>query len=390
MKFLTAFRYALVHIFHDSMRTILTVISLATIVCVYLLSRGLVKDLDGISESRFNFPESVLLVMSSNSVFPGDSMITMQDLDFYLDQINTRFGAGHVSEVIPMIYHQVYLDGEAVMVAGVSYETLERISRVQLLEGAWPASFSEVIINKEYSRVSGKQVGDQFPVYGREMTVSGICESSMWRNSAIVLSFDQAVDVYGYSGQFQIGAFSLKEDLSAILVHDSLKSIQKDETCCNIYLHDHYNQQVQTALRGFKTLSSIIQVIVLLLLTFCTYNAAALVLAEHQREIILLRVNGFSVKQVNLVLFLRTTIVVLLAFLIGLLVSVLIINIKRMGDAYTLAGVQILLQFEIRDVVIGLVLSTFLTAFSAFVSLFRHDPLQRSQDLKALFMGRVG
>lgn len=390
MKIINAFRYCFVHIFHDRMRTILTIVSMGTIVCVYLLSRGLTKDLDGLAESRFNFPESVLLIMSSNSVFPGDSMITMDDITFYLDRIETQIGAGKVNEVVPLIYRQVYVLEEPVMVAGVAYDTLADLSQLQLLAGSLPGSFSEIIINKEYSNVSGFRIGDKILVYGREMTISGICESSMWRNSAIVLSFEQAADLYGYEGEFQTGAVVLQEDVDPILVQDAIKNIQKDENCCNIFLHDHYNQVTQSALKGFKTLSSIIQVIVFLLLSFCAYNAAALVMAEHQREIILLRVNGFSERQVNLILFLRTIIVMLLAFLTGFAAALLIINIMRIGNTYTLAGVRVLLHFDLKDVIVGLILAITLTAFSAFIFYFRHDPLKRSQDLRSTFMGRVG
>ena len=390
MKLLTTLRFCLTHIAHDWLRSLLTIISVAAIICVYLLSGGLIRDLRELGRSIMSFPNSLLLVMSTNSVFPSDSHITMNNLDFYATSIGDLYGRETVIGLIPMIYRMVYLDGDAIMVTGVAYQDLIDIARLELVEGNWPDSATEVLVNKEFSAITNKVVGDSFPVYGTNMTISGISVSPLWRNATVVLDYHQASELYGLENFFQIGVIQLATGTDAIQVHRSLGSIQENANCCNIYLHDHYNQLMQNAFKGLAALSGVIQATTLLLITFGAFNGAAMAMAEHQREIIILRVNGFSNKKVRLFLYLRTLLVILIAFLLGWIAAGLISYFKMRMDIYSLSGVRILMQFDWRDVLTSLALTVILTALGAYISSRNNDPLKQGRDLKASFQGKVG
>jgi len=390
MKLLTTLRFCLTHIAHDWLRSLLTIISVAAIICVYLLSGGLIKDLRDLGKSILNFPNSLLLVMSTNSVFPSDSHITLADLDFYEHTIEDQFDSGTVRGLIPMIYRVVYLDGVVINVTGVAYQDLIEIARLELIEGSWPESPTEVLVNAEFSAITNKKIGDSFLVYGTDMTIRGMVDSPLWRNAVVVMEYRQAAELYGLEDFFQIGVIELTAGIDPIAIHRSIGSIQENANCCNIYLHDHYNQLMQIAFKGAAAISGVIQATTLLLITFGAFNGAAMAMAEHQREIILLRVNGFSNKRVKLFLYLRTLIIMLIAFLLGCIIAGAISFIKMRFDTNSLAGVRIMMQFDWRDVLTSLALTVILTAFGAYISSRNNDPLKQGRDLKASFQGKVG
>jgi hypothetical protein len=390
MKLLTTLRYCLVHIAHDWLRTLLTIISVATIICVYLLSGGLIKYFRDLGKSILTFPNSLLLVMSTNAVFPPDSHITLADLDFYEHTIEDQFDSGTVTGLIPMIYRMVYLEGDAIMVTGVAYQDLIEIARLELVEGSWPDSPIEVLVNPEFSAITNKKIGDSFPVYGTDMTITGMVVSPLWRNAMVVLDYRQAAELYGLEDFFQIGVIELTTGIDPIAVHRAVGSIQENANCCNIYLHDHYRELMQNAFIGAAALSGVIQATTLLLITFGAFNGAAMAMAEHRREIILLRVNGFSNKRVQMFLFLRTLIIMLIAFLLGCIIAGAISYIKTKMEIYSLSGVRILMQFDWKDVLTSLVLTVVLTALGAYISSRDKDPLKLGHNLKSSFQGKVG
>jgi len=62
MKLLTALRYLWIHIRNDWLRSLLSMLSVAALVCVYLMSSGMINDLQRLGRSLLRFPESLLLV----------------------------------------------------------------------------------------------------------------------------------------------------------------------------------------------------------------------------------------------------------------------------------------------------------------------------------------
>jgi len=126
-----------------------------------------------------------------------------------------------------------------------------------------------------------------------------------------------------------------------------------------------------------------------LLITFGAYNAAAMVIAEHHREIILLRIIGFSGGQVNLILLLRTYLVMLGAFLFGWISALIISTLKTRAEIFTVSGTRILMNFSWSNVVIGLGLITLCTIIGVQFSIYNRDPLKQNRDLRAAIQGRV-
>ncbi len=390
MKFFTAIRYCIIHIAHDWLRTLLTVIGVAAIVCVYLLSGGLVKDLVKLGNSYLSFPNSLLIAMSTNAVFISDSNITMDDLDYYAGVIDNQYGTGTVEELIPMIYRMVYLDGNSIQVTGVNYKDLIDMTRLNLFEGNWPEDPLELLVNQEFISITGLKIGDSFPMYGTEMTIAGIVVSPLWRNAMVVLSYDQAFALYDTQDHFQLGVIQLTDSADPILIHKLIGSIQEDENCCNLYLHDHFNLLIMNAFKGINALSRVLQVQTILLITFGAYNAASMTMAEHRLELILLRVIGFSNKAVNFILFMRTLIVMLFSFLIGWGSAILLGNLLTHANGYSFSGAPIVMDIGWKDVLMSLAMIVFLTLLGAFFSSHNRDALEQGRNLKASFQGKVG
>lgn len=371
----TALRYLFKHILHDWTRSLLTIISVASIVCVYLMSRGLVSDIEQISQSTLNFPESLLLVMTQNSVFPSDSHLDQEDLQYYRSKIETQFGQNAIVDTIPMFYRINYVNGTAVNIAGADLDRLIEIARLEVVQGSLPQSLSEVLINQEYASLINSKIGDPVVVYGTTLTVSGIAESRLWRSALIILASEQVKQIYAIDDDFQVGLIELREGVNPVSVHSALSDQYKDDICCNIYLHDHYNVVSRNALQGFSVVSDIVQVIGFIIISFIAYNATALLLAEHQHETYLVRILGFSSWKLSVLLFFRTYILMLISLGLGLILGAVVPVLSVGKLRLALSGIRIGLTYSVVDVQLALVLLSVCTVVAVAISLVRNDPL---------------
>ena len=132
-----------------------------------------------------------------------------------------------------------------------------------------------------------------------------------------------------------------------------------------------------------------VQAIGLLLITFGAYNAAALALAEHQREIIISRVIGFSGRQMAGLLLLRTYLVMSMAFLLGWLAAALITHVSFTLNPFSMSGVMIMLKFTAADVLAAFAWTSLCTVLGVIVSSLRYDPLKKGSQLRSLSKGRA-
>lgn len=389
MKLLTALRYLLVHIRQDWLRSLLTVLSVAAIVCVYLMSSAMVNDMQRLGQSLLRFPESLLLVFSRNAVFPTDSHIERADLAFYADKIEASFGADAVAEAVPFLYRVVKIGEHSVIVAGANYTSLGNITRLDLVEGDWPSNFGQVLVNRDFAALTGIGVGGQVRIYGSDLAVVGVIDSGLWQNALILLDYEQAMHIYQLVDDFQIGGLQLAAWVDPIEAHQALQGVYNDELCCHVYLHDHYYALTQNAFKGFISLYGVVQAIGLLLITFGAYNAAALALAEHQREIIISRVIGFSGRQMAGLLLLRTYLVMSLAFLLGWLAAALITHVSFTLNPFSMSGVMIMLKFTAADVLAAFAWTSLCTVLGVIVSSLRYDPLKKGSQLRSLSKSRA-
>lgn len=389
MKAIAALRYLFVHIWHDWVRSLLSIISVAALVCVFLLSSGMINDMQRLGRSLLTFPESLLLVFSRNAVFPPDSHLNLDGLLFYRDRIEEFFGEGAVEEVIPFFYRVIRVDGHAVVTSGVKFSLLDSITRLNLIEGSWPGNDNEVLANLDFVSLANRSIGEQVNVYGTDLTISGLIDSGLWQNAVLIMDYDQAMAIYGVEDDFQIGGLQLASWVDPIKVHDGMQSIYKDDNCCFVYLHDHYYAISQNAFRGFISLYSVIQLISIFLITFGAYNATALVLAEHNREILLSRVIGFSGRQMAWILLTRTYIVMLMSFLVGWGAASMISILEFRHQPYSISGVIITQKIFLSDVLIAFGWISLCTLLGVLFSLLGNDPLSKETQIRGLSKGRA-
>lgn len=389
MKILTSCRYLFAHILRDWLRSLLSIFSVAAIICVYLMSSGMINDLQRLGRSLLRFPESLLLVFSRNAIFPEDSFLDLEGLMFYKERIEEAFGEGAVEEVVPFLYKNIRVNGHVVTTPGADYQILKKITRFQLIEGAWPKDDREVIVNQDFVTVLNMGIGDRVNVYGTDLTISGLMDSGIWQNTIVLLDFEQAMAIYNLEDDFQIGGLQLAPWVDPIKAHDAVQSVYKDELCCYVYLHDHYYAITQNAFQGLISLYSVVQVISILLITFGAYNATALVLAEHNREILLTRVIGFSNSQLSWILFARTYLVMIIAFMLGWLGAFVITSLEFSLNPYSMSGVLFTLKFTLFDVLVSFGWMSLCTLLGVLFSALWNDPLKKGSMIRGLSKGRA-
>ncbi len=389
MKLLTALRYLWIHIRNDWLRSLLSMLSVAALVCVYLMSSGMINDLQRLGRSLLRFPESLLLVFSRNAVFPPDSHVDNAELAFYKDKITETFGDDAVVETLSFFYRVVRISEHSVITAGADYKALDKLAKLELIEGSWPTDFGQALVNQDFVALTGIGLGEQVRIYGSDLVISGIINSGLWQNALVLLNYEQAMHIYQLEDDFQIGGLMLANGLDPTRVQQSLQGLYVNELCCHVYLHDHYYALTQNAFQGFISVYGVVQLIGLLLITFGAYNAAALALAEHQREIIMSRVIGFSGRQMTWLLLLRTYLVVYMAFFLGWLAAAIITRMSFYLNPFSMSGVMITLTFDAKDVLAAFGWMNLCTLFGVLFASLRYDPLKKGTQLRSLSKGRA-
>ena len=389
MKLLTALRYLWIHIRNDWLRSLLSMLSVAALVCVYLMSSGMINDLQRLGRSLLRFPESLLLVFSRNAVFPPDSHVDNAELAFYKDKITETFGDDAVVETLSFFYRVVRISEHSVITAGADYKALDKLAKLELIEGSWPTDFGQALVNQDFVALTGIGLGEQVRIYGSDLVISGIINSGLWQNALVLFNYEQAMHFYQLEDDFQIGGLMLANGLDPTRVQQSLQGLYVNELCCHVYLHDHYYALTQNAFQGFISVYGVVQLIGLLLITFGAYNAAALALAEHQREIIMSRVIGFSGRQMTWLLLLRTYLVVYMAFLLGWLAAAIITRMSFYLNPFSMSGVMITLTFDAKDVLAAFGWMSLCTLFGVLFASLRYDPLKKGTQLRSLSKGRA-
>lgn len=389
MNAISTFMFLIKHIRRDWFRSLLTVFSTALIVCIYLLILSLQADMKNFGKGLIDVRQTLIL-MSNNAFLPADSKMDTNDLEKYAAAVQNQFGEQAVESIYARMFRQLHLEGRSISLSTLTDDELNGTSDVQLLEGSWPSADQQAVVTRTFIAITGKKLGDILSIYGSEFQISGIISSEKLSSAVIFLPYQQAEDLYQSSGIFQLGFIQLSNSLDADLVQQFLVENLKNETCCSVYQDDHFVTLYRNTVLGIRFLAGVIQAIALLLIIFGTYNATALVINEHNHEIVLLRLVGFSNTKVIVLLFLRLTIINLTAYFSGLFMAYVYSLWHQTYIRLAISGNPINLQITIVNLLIGAFFVLISSSLGIFISLRSQNNHNLSGSLQNVFSGRVG
>ena len=120
--------------------------------------------------------------------------------------------------------------------------------------------------------------------------------------------------------------------------------------------------------QNLLTLSLVQVIISLLAITFGSYNATCLSLLERDVEISLLRVIGFTQGKRRMILFARTFMQTLLAYLAGWIISAAVIGYKSAHNPINIHSSRLILSMDLSASLLGLALALSFSFLGVIIS----------------------
>lgn len=389
MKLLYVLRFLINHIVRDWLRSTLTILSLSTIFFIFFLSSALISDMGNFGNGLIDVPQT-LIFMSRNALLPSDSQITTADFDSYQTAVRDQFGAHAINQSYTKIFRQLHYDGRSIALSTLTQDEMQDGADFFLLEGSWPNKKQEIVVTRAFNTITEKSIGDTMTIYGSEFLISGIINSEKWTAAVIFMPVNQAEKLYQTQGVFQLGFIQLNNDVDANLVQQFLETNLNDGDCCSVYQDDHFVALYRDAVKGIRFLARILQWIVLFLIAFGSYNASALVLNEHEREIALLHVVGFSPKVINGILIFRLWILLFTSYLLGYGLALIYSKWYLSNLRLAISGNLIRLEITWDSFLLGAGLIFLFAVISVWFSLRHQYTKNIHVSLQKVFTGRVG
>lgn len=394
MKLLYMMQFLVNHIVRDWLRSILTILSLSIIAFIFFLSSALISDMGNFGNELIDVPQTLIL-MSKNAMMPSDSRITMQSFAAYQTAVTSQFGAQAITQSYTKIFRQLHYDGRSISLSTLTQDEMQDDSGFYLVEGSWPIKNQQIVVTKAFNTITGKSIGDSISIYGSDFSISGVINAEKWSAAVIFMPESQAEDLYQTQGIFQLGFIQLSNTIDANLVQqyletDLLKTDLNEGDCCSVYQDDHFVALYRDAVKGIRFLARILQTIVLFLVAFGSYNASALVINEHEREIALLGVVGFSTKVINGILLVRLWILLFISYLIGYVCAWIYSKWYLSNLRLAISGNLIRLEITWNNFLLGAGLIFLFAVFGVWFSVRHQNVKNIHTSLQKVFTGRVG
>lgn len=378
MKLLAALHYLLIDLLYEWGRSLLTVGSLALIACAYLLITSLSVAFQSFGEQAP--PTTNLLLISSDVLDPVDSTLTLDLLDNLRRYAEQAYGPGALQAAVPIIFRHMRVEDSVVQLFAVPLDQAASLKELQLVEGRWPEGAHQAAASRWLAQQHGWQIGSRFEVYARTFTLTGILDSPGRKTLSLWMPYTAGQEMFDLRDKFQMAFLRMRSDIEPQEARSFLEQSPLLSDQYAIYLEEQLNERYTQVTRTLLALTSMINLVALLVITFGAYNAAWLTLAERSPEIALLQVLGFSQGNLRALLTMRLLLLSLFSYVAGLGLAAWSISRLKNASSWSIQGVQLALQLPLLQVLLGVALMTTFCLLGAWMS----GREQRSTELAAL------
>ena len=341
-------------ILHDRWRSVLTISSLAVIMVGYLILSSASNTIKTMGQQTA--PSSNLVVVAANVIDPMESTLddslltTVADLD-----------PGYIERTFPVIFRHLRVEDRISQVRAVPVLEMPLSLGLTLVEGSWPAADHEIIVGESLARASKWKTGSSVNIYGSNFSVSGIVRSTEKNSGSIWLDYDAGRDLFVQRKGYQAAYLVLTPGADPEEARAYLQSDPHIDGQYTVYLESALSSNYQQLSRNIILLGSIMSILALGAITFGIYNATSLSLAERSRQVILLRVLGFTRQKIQIVLTARALGLTLSAYAVSLAAALAIFAYQNANAVMGISDLQVSLNLSAGSVLAGLGFSILFT-----------------------------
>ena len=304
---------------HDRSRSLLTVLSLAVVVVGFLL----LASLAGLFQAfgRQSRVTNNLVIISADALDPMESSLNADIL-----QTARQVAPEQVQRAFPMLFRHLNIQGHVLQVSAIPLDEMPRALELTLLAGGWPTAPRQVVMSNSLVQATSWQVGSRVNIYGTDFQVTGLVRSTQDDYGALWMTYTEGQRLFGMERGFQIAVLPLVPSADPEAVRQKLQADPRISAHYAVYLENALSDRYSQVNHNLLTLSYLLALVSISAITFGIYNATSLTLSERGHEVGLLRVIGFTQARLRGFLFARSLVLTLVAYGLGWLVSLILIN----------------------------------------------------------------
>ena len=353
--------FTLRDLIHDHWRSLLTILNLAVVVVSYLLLSALSQAF--ILFGRQSQVTSNLVIISADALDPMESSLN-EDVLVTARQI----APDQIRNAFPTLFRHMSIQGHVMQVRAVPLEDMRTALALTLIDGRWPDGPQQVVISEGATQITSWKIGAIVQIYGTDFQVVGVVRAGGNKFASVWMTYAEGQSLFGMSRGFQIGILQLDPSANPESVRAGLQADPHFSGRYAVYLEntlsDRYNQINQDLL----TLSVIQALISLLAITFGTYNAVSLSLTERSREILLLRVVGFTQDKLRGFLLAHTLVLASAAYLLGWTAAFIFISYQRTHTPISIQAAPLVLNLSAFPTLLGFLLTVAFTFLGVWLT----------------------
>jgi len=342
--------FTLRDLIHDRGRSLLTILNLAVIVVSYLLLSALSQAF--ILFGRQPQVTSNLVIISADILDPMESSLTEDVL-----QTARQIAPDQIRATFPTLFRHMDIQGHVMQVRAVPLEDMRSALALTLLQGKWPDGPQQVVISEGATQITSWKVGTVVRIYGTDFQVVGVARAGGNKFASVWMTYPEGQSLFGVSDGFQIGTLQLDPVANPESVRTELQAALRFSGKVAVYLENALSDRYNQINHDLLTLSVIQALISLLAITFGTYNAVSLSLTERSREILLLRVVGFTLDKLRGFLFAHILALASAAYFLGWIVAFIFINYQRTHDPISIQAAPLVLNLSVLASLLGFLLT---------------------------------
>ena len=335
---------------HDRWRSLLTILSLAVVVVSYLLLSALSQAF--LLFGRQSQATSNLVIISAGVLDPMESSLNGDIL-----QTAQQAAPGKIRDAFPSFFRHMSIQGHVMQVRAVPLEDMRTALALTLLQGKWPDGPHQVVISEGALQITSWKIGAILRIYGTDFQMVGVVRAGGNKFASVWMTYAEGQRLFGMSSGFQIGYLPLVPSADPESVRAGLQADPHFSGKYAVYLENTLTDRYNQINHNLLTLSAIQALISLLAITFGTYNAVSLSLTERSREILLLRVVGFTQDKLRGFLFAHILALASAAYFLGWIVAFIFINYQRTHDPISIQAAPLVLNLSVLASLLGFLLT---------------------------------
>ncbi|MHC1781499.1 MAG: ABC transporter permease [Anaerolineaceae bacterium] len=319
MKYIALLKFLWDDLQHDASRSLLTIINLSAVLVSYFLLAAISVGL-GLAGTQ-KAPGNELLVLDKLTIDPMQSQLKYDTL-----QALSALGPDQVKRVFPFTFHHLNINEHLVQVRGVPPEEFIRTFKLRLNEGRMPQEPDEVIISEGAVHYASWGLGSILTIYGSDFRVSGIVQMPESTFATVWMPLETAEQTFQTAGRYQGAVVVVPDGVNpedVLFVIESMPALKDHYTA---FLVEDVYYRFARVLEEAKIISYALTWLSLLMVTLGIYHTIHLNLEERSREVVLLHAVGFSIRNLQGILFLQAGFLTIISYLLAWGVSLVIIK----------------------------------------------------------------